>query len=135
MRNSACGKFVLYGTSIATNILVLRKGRKDNSVLFVDASRECVKVTNSNKLTDENINHIVQMYAERKDVPHRAHLAAYNEVVKQDYNLSVSTYVEAEDTRGKIDIAKLNAEIKNIVEREQKLRDEIDRIIGEIDGQ
>lgn len=125
---------LFYGTSIATDILVLRKGRKDNSVLFVDASKEFVKVTNSNKLTDENINHIVQMYAERKDIPHRAHLATYDEVVKQDYNLSVSTYVEAEDTREKIDIKKLNAEIGEIVVHEQKLRIEIDRIIAEIEG-
>lgn len=125
---------LFFGTTIATNILVLRKGRKDNSVLFVDASREFVKVTNSNKLTDESIDHIVQMYAERKDIPHRAHLATYDEVVKQDYNLSVSTYVEAEDTREKIDIAKLNAEINDIVAREQMLRGEIDKIIMEIGG-
>lgn len=92
-----------------------------------------MKVTNSNKLTDENIDHIVQMYAKRQDVSHRAHLAAYDEVVKQDYNLSVSTYVEAEDNREKIDIAKLNAEISEIVAREQILRDEIDRITKEIE--
>ena len=91
-----------------------------------------MKVTNSNKLTQENIEHIVQLFTERKDVPHVAHLAAYEEIVEQDYNLSVSTYVEAEGTREKIDIVKLNAEIKGIVAREQKLREEIDRIVGEI---
>ena len=63
-----------------------------------------------------------------------AHLAAYEEIVEQDYNLSVSTYVEAEDTREKVDIVKLNAEIKDIVAREQMLRDEIDKIIAEIEG-
>lgn len=125
---------LFFGTSIATDILVLRPGKEGNSILFVDASKEYVKVTNSNKLTDENINHIVQMYAERQDIPHRAYLAAYDEVVKQDYNLSVSTYVEAEDTREKIDIARLNAEIKDIVVREQVLRDRIDKIISEIEG-
>ena len=93
-----------------------------------------MKVTNSNKLTQDNIEHIVQLFTERKDVPHVAHLAAYEEIVEQDYNLSVSTYVEAEDIREKVDIVKLNAEIKDIVAREQMLRDEIDKIIAEIEG-
>lgn len=89
---------------------------------------------NSNKLTQDNIEHIVQLFTERKEVPHVAHLATYEEIVEQDYNLSVSTYVEAEDTREKVDIVKLNAEIKDIVAREQVLRDEIDKIIAEIEG-
>lgn len=76
----------------------------------------------------------MQLFTERKDVPHVAHLAAYEEIVEQDYNLSVSTYVEAEDIREKVDIVKLNAEIKDIVAREQMLRDEIDKIIAEIEG-
>ena len=125
---------LFFGTTIATNILILRRGKSDSTTLFIDASKECVKVTNSNKLTQDNIEHIVQLFTERKDVPHVAHLAAYEEIVEQDYNLSVSTYVEAEDTREKVDIVKLNAEIKDIVAREQMLRDEIDKIIAEIEG-
>lgn len=100
----------------------------------MDASNECVKVTNNNKLTPENIDRIVDVFAEREEVKHFAHLANYEEIVGNDYNLSVSTYVEAEDTREKIDIVKLNAEIKEIVAREQKLREEIDKIIAEIEG-
>lgn len=76
----------------------------------------------------------MQLFTERKEVPHVAHLAAYEEIAEQDYNLSVSTYVEAEDTREKVDIVKLNAEIKDIVAREQVLRDKIDKIIAEIEG-
>ena len=125
---------LFFGTTIATNILILRRGKSDSTTLFIDASKECVKVTNSNKLTQDNIEHIVQLFTERKDVPHVAHLAAYEEIVEQDYNLSVSTYVEAEDIREKVDIVKLNAEIKDIVAREQMLRDEIDKIIAEIEG-
>ena len=101
--------------------------------LFIDATSECVKVTNNNKLTPENIDRIVDVFAKREEVEHFAHLASYEEVSGNDYNLSVSTYVEAEDTREKIDIVKLNAEIKEIVAREQVLRDEIDKIIAEIE--
>ena len=89
--------------------------------------------TNNNKLTPENIDRIVDVFAKREEVEHFTHLASYEEVAGNDYNLSVSTYVEAEDTREKIDIVKLNAEIKEIVAREQVLRDEIDKIIAEIE--
>ena len=124
---------LFFGTSIATCIMVLKKSKKDNSTLFIDATKECVKVTNNNKLTPENIEHIVDAFAKREEILHFSHLANYEEVVENDYNLSVSTYVEAEDTREKIDIVKLNAEIKEIVAREQVLRDEIDKIIAEIE--
>ena len=73
-------------------------------------------------------------YTERKEDQHFSHLASYDEVVENDYNLSVSTYVEQKDTREKVDIVKLNAEIKEIVAREQVLRDDIDMIIAEIEG-
>ena len=90
---------------------------------------------NNNNLTDENIDHIVDAYTGREDVEYVAYLADYDEIREQDYNLSVSTYVEQNDTREKIDIVKLNAEIKEIVAREQVLREEIDKIIAEIEVQ
>ena len=125
---------LFFGTSIATCIMVMKKGKADNKILFIDASNECVKVTNNNKLTPENIDHIVDAFTGREDIEYLCHLASYDEVKEQDYNLSVSSYVEAEDTREKIDIVKLNAEIQSIVAREQVLRDEIDKIIAEIEG-
>ena len=124
---------LFFGTSIATCIMVLKKGKADNKTLFIDASGECIKVTNNNKLTQENIEHIVSTFAERTEKEHFSHLASFEEIEGNDYNLSVSTYVEAEDTREKIDIVKLNAEIEEIVVREQVLRDEIAKIIAEID--
>lgn len=124
---------LFFGTSIATCIMVMKKNKKDNKTLFIDATKECIKVTNNNKLTTENIDHIVDMFTKREDIKHVTHLASYEEISNNDYNLSVSTYVEAEDTREKIDIVKLNEEIKKIVEREQILRDEIDKIIAEIE--
>ena len=114
--------------------MVLKKSKTDSKTLFIDATKECVKVTNNNKLTPANIDHIVDEYASRANADHFARLVSYEEIKEQDYNLSVSTYVEAEDTREKVDIGELNAWIGEIVAREQVLRAEIDRIIAEIEG-
>ena len=124
---------LFFGTSIATCIMVMKKGKSDNKVLFIDATNECIKVTNNNKLTEDNILRIVDVFTSREDVEHFSKLVSFNEISENGYNLSVSSYVEAEDTREKIDIVKLNAEIKEIVAREQVLRDEIDKIIAEIE--
>ena len=126
---------LFYGTSIATCIMVMKKSKQDSSVLFIDATKECVKVTNSNKLTAENIDAIYNCYMERLEKEHFSKVVTYDEIAEQDYNLSVSTYVEQEDTREVIDIKELNREISEIVAREQVLRDEIDKIIAEIEVQ
>ena len=110
-----------------------KKAKKDNCTLFIDATKECVKVTNSNKLTEENIQHILDIFTDRKDVQYISKLVANDDIAKADYNLSVSTYVEQEDTREKVDIVKLNAELSEIVSRENVLRAEIDKIIKEIE--
>ena len=114
--------------------MVLKKNKAVNSTFFIDASKECVKVTNNNKLTEENISKIVSEFMERTDIDYFCRLVPNTEIAENDYNLSVSTYVEQEDTREVIDIVKLNAEIREIVAREQVLRDEIDKIIEEIEG-
>ena len=124
---------LFFGTSIATCIMVLKRSKADNNTLFIDASNECVKVTNNNKLTEENIARIVEEFVSRADVEYFSRSVPYKEIAENDYNLSVSTYVEAEDTREVIDIVKLNAEIEEIVAREQVLRDEIAKIIAEIE--
>lgn len=124
---------LFFGTSIATCIMVMKKGKSDSKTLFIDASNECIKVTNNNKLTEDNISRIVEVFAKREVIKHFSYLATLSEISETEYNLSVSTYVEAEDTREKIDIVKLNEEIERIVERENVLRKEIDRIIKEIE--
>lgn len=124
---------LFFGTSIATCIMVLKKSKKDNSTLFIDASKECVKFTNNNKLADENIENIVKLFTDRVDKEYVAKLVPNKEIEENEYNLSVLTYVEKEDTREKIDIVELNKEIDEIVAREQVLRNEIDRIIAEIE--
>lgn len=125
---------LFYGTSIATCIMVMKKAKTDNKVLFIDASKECKKVTNNNKLTEENIAKIVDEVATRENVDYFARLVPYDEIKEQEYNLSVSTYVEQEDTREVIDIKELNTQIEQIVARENVLRAEIEKIIKEIEG-
>ena len=125
---------LFFGTSIATCIMVMKKGKKDNKVLFIDASNEYKKATNNNVLEDKNIDKIVAAFTGREEQEHFAHLATYDEIKGNDYNLSVSTYVEPVDTREKIDINKLNAEIADIVKREDELRKSIDQIVAEIEG-
>jgi type I restriction enzyme M protein len=124
---------LFFGTSIATCIMVLKKSKKDNSTLFIDASKECIKVTNNNKLSEENITNIVKIFESRNDVEYTAKLVSNKEIEENSYNLSVSTYVEQEDTREKIDINVLNKEIDEIVARENVLREEINKIISEIE--
>ena len=124
---------LFFGTPIATCIMVLKKGKKDSNVLFIDATEECIKVTNNNKLTEKNIDRIVEWYSKGESVEYRAYLATYDELKEHEYILSVNTYVEAKDTREVVDIKALNEEIKAIVEREEVLRTEIDRIISEIE--
>ena len=126
---------LFFGTPIATCIMVLKKSKADNKVLFIDASAEFEKATNNNKLSDKNITKIVEHFSSRIDDPYFSRLVDYKEISEeQDYNLSVSTYVEQENTKEVIDIIELNSEIQKIVEREAVLRAEIDRIIKEIEG-
>ncbi|BBH26597.1 type I restriction-modification system subunit M [Intestinibaculum porci] len=125
---------LFFGTSIQTCLLILRKAKENDKTLFIDASSEFVSATNSNKLSEENIQTIYKWYMDKKEVEHKVKFVSIDDIAKEDYNLSVSTYVEPEDTREKIDIVKLNAEIREIVKREEKLRASIDEIIAEIEG-
>ncbi len=125
---------LFFGTSIATCIMVLKKSKSENSTLFIDASREFVKVTNSNKLTQNNIEKIVAANKRRETEQHFTKLVPNGDIAAQDYNISVSTYVEQEDKREIINITELNAEIERIVAREDVLRREINAIISGIGG-
>ena len=124
---------LFFGTSIATTILVLAKNKLENKTLFIDASKEFKKETNNNVLTDDNIDHIVELFTNYQSIDYKAALVD-NEVIgsEQDYNLSVSTYVEQEDTREKIDIDVLNKEIAETVAKIDHLRAEIDKIVEEL---
>lgn len=127
---------LFYGTSIAVNILVLSKSKKDNKTQFIDASGIDFykKETNNNIITEKHIKAIMRMFDSKEDVEHVAKSVDYESIIENDYNLSVSSYVVAKDTREVVDITELNAEIKTTVAKIDKLRIEIDKIIEEIES-
>ena len=125
---------LFYGTSIAVNILVLSKHKSDNKTQFIDASSLFKKETNNNVLTDEHITQIMAVFDDKSNVEHFAKSVEYDTIAANDYNLSVSGYVEAKDTREVIEITQLNAELKTTVVKIDQLRTEIDAIVAEIEG-
>ena len=125
---------LFFGVGIATCIIVLKKSKTDNKTLFINASSRFVKAGNKNKLTEENRLTILNAFKERKDNPYFAALVDNADVAANDYNLSVTSYVAQEDTRELVDITALNAEIAELVERQNQLRAEIDAIVAELEG-
>lgn len=126
---------LFFGTSIAVNILVLSKCKTDTKIQFIDVSGEDFfkKETNNNILTESHIEQIMNIFDRKEDIDHISKNVDQSEIAEKDYNLSVSSYVEAKDTREVIDINALNAEIKKTVSNIDKLRTEIDKIIEEIE--
>ena len=123
---------LFFGVGIATCIIVLKKSKADNSVLFIDASEEYVKDGNKTKLTDNNIQAVFSYYADRKDVEYKAKLVNCKDILANDCNLSVSSYVEQEDKREAIDIKTVNATISELIAEGNSLNAKIDSIIKEI---
>ena len=126
---------LFFGTTIGTCIIVLKKSKNDNNVLFVDASAEFERIGNKNKLTDPHLQKILGLFSDRADVEYTAKLVRNEDIAENDYNIAVSSYVEQEDTREEIDIVKLNAEIKQIVARQAELRASIDAIVADLEGE
>lgn len=127
---------LFFGTSISVNILVLAKNKKNTDIQFIDASGEDFfkKITNNNELTQEHIQKIMDIFVQKENVEHIAKLVDYDDVVTNDYNLAVTSYVEAKDTRVKVDITELNEELKVTVQKIDQLRTDIDSIIAKIEG-
>ncbi len=125
---------LFFGTTIATCIIVLKKSKTDNSVLFIDASAEFKRTGNKNKLTEANQQHILDTFTARESVDHVAKLVSNEHIAANDYNIAVSSYVEQEDTREVVDITELNAEIARIVARQVELRTSIDEIVADLEG-
>ena len=126
---------LFYGTSIATCILVLKKGRrKDHSVLFVDASQLFDKGKNQNILGQSHREKILEVLASREEREHFSALIPVEKLLEQEANLAVSSWVEPEDTRERVDIVELNSRIENIVARQAQLRVEIDAIVARLEG-
>ncbi|MCY4259797.1 MAG: type I restriction-modification system subunit M [Rhodobacteraceae bacterium] len=127
---------LFYGTTIAVNILVLARNKTTTDIQFIDASGEDFfkKETNTNTMDDDHIARILEMFDSKTKVPHVAETVPYDRIVKNDYNLSVNSYVEPKDTREVIDIKALNAELKETVDKIDRLREEIDAIVAEIEA-
>lgn len=123
---------LFFGTSIATCILVLAKNKPSTDILFIDASKCFKKETNNNLLTEDHISTILEAFATKAVQAHFANLVPQSQVVQEAYNLSVSTYVEKEDTREVIDIVQLNKDIAETVKTIDRLRAEIDQIVKEL---
>ena len=126
---------LFFGTTIAVNILVLAKNKKDTTTQFIDASGLFKKETNNNVLLDSHIEQIMAVFDSKENVDHFAKTVPLEDVVAKEYNLSVSSYVEAKDNREVVDIAQLNAELKSTVARIDQLRRDIDAIVAEIEGE
>lgn len=131
---------LFFGTSIATCIIVLKKNKADNNILFIDASSECVpnsnkmkNGTNTNKLSDENINNIVELIENKKTVENKSYLASYDEVKENNYNLSISSYLKTNDGEIAIDIKEVNNKLAEVVPKQQQIRKELEEIIKELE--
>ena len=125
---------LFFGTTIATCILVLKKNKSDNNILFVDATQECVRNTNKNKLSNNNIANIIDLIKDRKMVDNKSYLATYDEVKNNDYNISVNSYLKSINETQKIDIIELNKQIDIIVSKQSQTRKELDKIVKELES-
>jgi type I restriction enzyme M protein len=124
---------LFFGVGIATCIIVLKKSKADNNVLFIDASAECIKDGNKNKLTDENIDTIFNTYVGRADVDYKSKLVNNKDILANDCNLSISSYVEQEDTREIINISEVNATLESLIAEGNELNEKIATIIKEME--
>lgn len=126
---------LFFGTTIATCVIVLKKSKKDNAVLFIDASAEFTRQGNKNKLTEANQQKILAAFIGREDIPHFAQVVPNEKIAENEYNIAVSSYVQPEDTHEEVDIKALNQEISQIVKRQSELRAEIDAIVADLEGE
>lgn len=125
---------LFFGTTIATCIIVLKKSKKDNKILFIDASAEFVRNGNKNKLSETNRLKILEAFTSRSDTDYFSKLVDSKDVANNDYNITISSYITAEDTREVVDITELNTKISKIVAHQNELRKAIDEIVVDIEG-
>ena len=125
---------LFFGTTIGTCIIVLKKSKKTNDVLFIDGSAEFVRGGNKNKLSEANQQALLDAFTNRESSDYFTRLVENSDIAANDYNIAVSSYVEAEDTREVIDITELNTRIEQIVARQAELRTSIDAIVADLEG-
>jgi type I restriction enzyme M protein len=123
---------LFFGTTIATCIMVLKKNKKENKVLFIDATEMFERKDATNKLTKNNIDQILELFTKRKNVEYKCKLVDFQEIASNDYKLSVSKYVQKLEIKEVIDIKQLNNKIRKVVIKEDELRKQIEKIINEV---
>ncbi|HEY1056699.1 MAG TPA: N-6 DNA methylase, partial [Emticicia sp.] len=126
---------LFFGTTIATCIIVLKKSKKDNATLFIDASAEVIRGGNKNKLSEQNRKRILDAFVKREDEAYFAQLVPNSILAENEYNLAVSSYIIQEDTRIETNIKVLNQQIAEIVARQNQLRTAIDAIVADLEGE
>ena len=126
---------LFFGTTIGTCIIILRKSKSDNSVFFIDASAEFVRMGNKNKLSAANQKRVLDAFAAREDIDHFARLVPNADIAESGYNIAISSYVEQKDTRQAIDISSLNSEIAHIVSRQTEIRAQLDAVIADLESE
>ena len=121
-------------------IIVLKKNKSDNNILFIDATDECIpntnkmkNATNNNKLSDVNIDNIISLIKDRSTIDKKTYLATYDEVTENDYNLSINSYIKSNEEKSNIDIKEVNSKLLEVVPRQQKIREELEKIIPGIE--
>lgn len=124
---------LFFGTTIATCIIVLKKNRTDTSVLFIDASDEFVRGDNKNKLTDKNIQNIIELIKKRRNVKYKSELVSKEKIRENEYNISIRTYLKPESKEQKIDIKEQNKKVQEIVKKENKLRQQFNKMIKKLE--
>jgi len=125
---------LFYSTSIPTVILVLKKDKQDRDVMFIDASKGFEKVKTQNRLREEDINRILTTYTARQDVKKYAHLAKFDEIKENDFNLNIPRYVDTFEEEPPVDVQKLAADMANITKEERETTYEIKHSLDELVG-
>ncbi|WGK70155.1 type I restriction-modification system subunit M [Candidatus Haliotispira prima] len=125
---------LFFGTTIATCILVIKKNKTENKVLFIDATNQFVRGSAKNKLNDDNIKKILDCYTKRETHEYFSRLVERKEIQEKEYNISVGSYIAPKDEREVVDIAELNTRLKGIVGRQNELRSQIDAIVADLEG-
>ena len=125
---------LFFGTTIGTCIIVLKKSKADNGILFIDATAEFVRIGNKNKLSTANQKVVLDAFAAREDIDYFARRIPNAVIAQNSYNIAVSSYVEKEDTREVVNVTQLNTRIAEIVTRQSELRAAIDVIVADLEG-
>ena len=121
-------------TQIPTLILVLNKNKKTNDILFIDSSKNCIKKSKQNDMNEEHINKIISTYRERKEIEKYSHLASYEEIVKNDYNLNIPRYVDTSEEKKLPDLKEAVKDIIEIDNEIEKVNKELKELVEQLEG-